>query len=172
MKLKIKCKALWIGDRCVLVDCEDYDRVSNYKWVIVKVKKWYYAVRGANGNDTVYMHRFILGCAEDKYVDHRNSDGLDNRRLNLRECSNSENQYNVDKKSNSSQKYKDIRVTKSGTYQVRMRTPCGRLTKTVKTEEEAVALYNEWAKKYHGEFARLIVMPSGASAKNTLKGIL
>lgn len=155
MKLKVKCRALWVGDRCILVDCEDYARVSKYKWIIIKVKKWFYAVRKVGG-DTVYMHRFILDSAEDKYVDHKNGDGLDNRRHNLRECSNSENQYNVGKKSNSSQKYKDIRVTKSGTYQVRMRTPDGRIYKTVKTEEEAIALYNDWAVKYHGEFARLI----------------
>lgn len=156
MKLKVKCKALWVNDKCILVDCEDYDKISKYKWVIAKVKKWHYAIRKSNGNETVYMHRFILGCDRNKYVDHRNGDGLDNRRLNLRECSNSENQYNVGKKSNSRQKYKDIRETKSGTYQVRMRTPEGRLQKTVKTEGEAVALYNEWAKKYHKEFAHLI----------------
>lgn len=156
VKLKIKCKALWVDNQCILVDVEDYDLISEYKWTIVKIREWTYAVSNRASNNSVYMHRFILNCTKGKFVDHKNRNGLDNRKCNLRVCSNSENQYNVGKKSNSKQKYKDIRVTKSGTYQVRMRTPKGRLQKTVKTEGEAVLLYNEWAIKYHGEFANLI----------------
>lgn len=62
-------------------------------------KKWYvsskgYAARnfGKNGNNNIkYMHRIIMGEPKGLVIDHINGDKLDNRRCNLRACSNKTN---------------------------------------------------------------------------------
>lgn len=43
----------------------------------------------------IYMHRLILGLTDPKIVvDHRNHDGLDNRRENIKPCTQAENLQN------------------------------------------------------------------------------
>ena len=142
----------------VRVDPEDYDRLIHYRWILFKSDKWQYAVRTEcidGKQKTIFMHREIMGIDDSKvYVDHKDHDGLNNQKSNLRLSNNRFNQYNVGKKSNSKQKYKNIRHLGGDRYQVRFRTPEGvRVQKNVRGEEEAVKLYNDLAIKYHGEFA-------------------
>ncbi len=144
----------------VKVDEEDYERLSQYSWCLFKSEKRQYAIRTEckNGTQkTIYMHREIMGVTDPKvYVDHRDHDGLNNLRSNLRVSDNRFNQYNVGKKSTSKQKYKNIRQLDENRWQVRVRTPKGkRVERVVYSEEDAVKLYNELALKYHGEFAYL-----------------
>lgn len=86
------------GGLVVVVDDVDFARVSAFKWHAHRRKKLIYAMRrfwlpdGRKG--AVLMHRFILGVPRDIEVDHRNGDGLDNCRSNLRPCSNIENGRN------------------------------------------------------------------------------
>lgn len=156
MKLKKKCRLikLYNTDLYVKVDTEDYERLNQYRWCLFKSEKWLYAVRYGN-KSTIYMHREILGVIDPKiYVDHRDSDGLNNQKSNLRVSDNRYNQYNVGKKSTSKQKYKNIRHLGGDRYQIRIRTPDGeRIQKNVRGEEQAVKMYNELAVKYHREFA-------------------
>lgn len=42
----------------------------------------------------IWMHRIILDAPDGVKVDHINGDGLDNRRANLRLCTNAQNSYN------------------------------------------------------------------------------
>lgn len=141
----------------VRVSEEDYEYLSQFKWCLFKSEKWKYAVRNVwnKGKQiTVYMHRDIMKVkGRSVYVDHRDQDGLNNRRENLRVCDNRLNQYNVGKKSSSKQKYKNIRLYKNR-WQVRFRLPKGvRIEKSFKEEKDAVDFYNTLALKYHGEFA-------------------
>lgn len=142
----------------VRVDDEDYDKLNQYIWYLFKSEKWKYAIRTEykNGKQkTIFMHREIMGIYDSKvYVDHKDHDGLNNQKSNLRLSNNRFNQYNVGKKSISKQKYKNIRQLSENRWQVRMRIPKGkRIEKIVHSEEEAVKLYNDLAIKYHGEFA-------------------
>lgn len=144
----------------VRVDEEEYEKLNQHTWYLFKSEKWQYAIRTEYKNGTqktIFMHREIMGVTDPKiYIDHRDSDGLNNLRSNLRVSDNRFNQYNVGKKSTSKQKYKNIRHLGGDRYQVRMRTPEGvRVQKNVRGEEEAVKLYNELALKHHGEFAYL-----------------
>jgi hypothetical protein len=84
------------------VDDEDYERVSQYKWCA----SWRPHVHGfvAERKDhgkTVRMHRLIMGAQTTEQVDHINHVTLDNRRCNLRICSNAQNHYNMSKRSGS-----------------------------------------------------------------------
>ena len=54
------------------------------------------------------MHRFILGARKGEIVDHRNGDGLDNRRDNLRLCVGKENQGNRRLSKNNKSGYKGV----------------------------------------------------------------
>lgn len=78
-----------------IVDDADYCRVAAHKWYVWK-KRGYdkrYAIREAAGR-TLSMHRFITAAPDGSEVDHRDHDGLNNTRANLRVCTKTENQWN------------------------------------------------------------------------------
>ena len=93
--------------RFAIVDAEDYDRLSRHKWCAARSRGAFYAHRGSNGS-TVTMHRQIIHPPDGLCMDHINHNGLDNRRSNLRVCTNAENQYNKRPQKNSSSRYKGV----------------------------------------------------------------
>lgn len=146
----------------VLIDDDDFEKVSKYpSW---QVEKWgvYYKkhVSGTDSQINIRMHRLIMGLGqfkEDKrIVDHINHDVFDNRKENLRVCTNQENSMNrgVGRKNNSGNKgvYRQsrtrwvahIKLNKKDIY-------LGSFDRLKK----AVIAYNKAAKKYFGNFAYL-----------------
>jgi hypothetical protein len=80
-----------------LVDDEDYELVSQYKWAAATSYGITYArshTYDGYRRSTVPMHRVIMNPAPDMHIDHINHNGLDNRRENLRICTNSQNGHN------------------------------------------------------------------------------
>ena len=87
-------KAIELTQGChAIVDDEDFQKVSNYKWHANKTKNGFiYARRtivfprknGKQPQIKQYLHRFILGI-EDKniLIDFKNNDPLDCRKSNL-----------------------------------------------------------------------------------------
>lgn len=69
-----------------IVDDSDFDELSKFKWhAMAHHSGIWYAKRSVSINNkrgAILMHRQIL--PDCKIVDHKNGDGLDNRRLNLR----------------------------------------------------------------------------------------
>ncbi len=85
--------------RVAVVDDEDYERLSVFKWYFEERpgRKTGYAGRGQRiGTKVVQyrMHREILDVPKGLQVDHRNGDGLDNRRQNLRLATHGQNVSN------------------------------------------------------------------------------
>lgn len=83
-----------INEYKVRIDPQDQELVSKYKWHISSTG---YAVwRGVidGKKKTIRMHRLITSCPQGKIVDHINHDPLDNRRANLRVCTQSDNMRN------------------------------------------------------------------------------
>lgn len=87
--------------RWTLVDDEDYDRLMVRRWQATRGKKdrtWYATahVRFSGATKPVHtgMHRVIMNAPKGKVVDHINGNGLDNRKKNLRLCTNAENNRN------------------------------------------------------------------------------
>lgn len=88
----------------------------------------------------------------DDTIDHKNSDTLDNRWSNLRECTRSQNNCNKVALTNTG--YKNIYETISGTFQVRVVFLGDEVTKTFKTLEEARVFAEGVRASLHGEFSR------------------
>jgi hypothetical protein len=90
-----------------IVDDEDYEKVCRYKWHAMSGSKnpHHYAVT------KIRMHRLVIDAPPDFMVDHINGDTLDNRKANLRLCTNSQNQQNTASRGGSS-KYKGVSFLK------------------------------------------------------------
>lgn len=102
------------------------------------------------------MHRLIMGNPKGKCIDHKNRLVNDNRRLNLRETTNSLNQANRVKAKGKSSIYKGVTRRSPTSFEVSIRkddkyTYLGRFT----DEIAAASCYNYHAKKLFGEFARV-----------------
>jgi hypothetical protein len=72
------------------IDFDTYELIKNYCWY----KSLRKSVESRINNKLVKLHRLILSAPKWELVDHINWDTLDNRRCNLRICSNSENNMN------------------------------------------------------------------------------
>jgi AP2 domain/HNH endonuclease len=144
-----------------IVDPQDFYWLNNLDWVYKKGSKSFYAVRFdndyADGPTIVAMHREILKPPKGLLVDHRNQNGLDNQRSNLRIATRSENNINVPKRKNTTSRFMGVSLTNGRKRWVaninhqNKRICLGRFY----NEEEAAKAYDVAARKYHGEFARL-----------------
>lgn len=143
--------------KVALVDEEDYEMVSQFKWYAHLAHNIWYARRSVHTprQFAIRLHRFILDAPSDMQVDHINGDGLDNRRANLRLCTETENNRNARKKPGSS-RFKGVHWHKASckwcaAIQVNLR----RLHLGLFDSEEAAhRAYCEASAKYHGKFGR------------------
>jgi hypothetical protein len=144
-------------NKLAIVDIDDYKHVANKKWYAKKDKQTFYACRNENIGPrriTVLMHRLITSYA---ITDHKNGNGLDNRRINLRPVSHSQNKQNS-KKTKGTSKYKGV-SQKSYKWVAQIRVDGKVLYLGLfKTEELAAIAYNNAATNYFGEYASLNVI--------------
>lgn len=80
-----------------IIDEEDFERVNRYGWFAEKRKYGYYAMTSQRfGRKTkhIRLHRFILNARSGQIVDHKNRDGLDCQKANLRFVTKSQNALN------------------------------------------------------------------------------
>ena len=81
-----------------IVDDEDYEWLSQWKWCAYRRGCNIYAARMGKKlkgkQETIHMHIEIIGKKEGFVTDHINGNGLDNRRENLRHVTRRQNQQN------------------------------------------------------------------------------
>jgi hypothetical protein len=80
--------------KVALVDAADFERLRRFKWHAIKVGPNYYACRKENGR-SILMHREIMQPPEGMVVDHAKYNSLNNKRENLRVCTQAQNRYNT-----------------------------------------------------------------------------
>ncbi|KKN71936.1 hypothetical protein LCGC14_0415820 [marine sediment metagenome] len=131
-----------------------------YKWNVTGVGRYLYAARGNlqdNGKRRLeLMHRKIMDAPKGMVVDHINHNTLDNRRANMRVCTNSQNSCNSLPVEGSS-KYKGVHWSE---YQERWVAQIKLDYKyhnvgVFKDEIKAAEAYDEKAIELFGEFAYL-----------------
>jgi hypothetical protein len=136
------------------VDDEDYQEVIKHNWYCRKIGKAEYAATSINGKFH-YLHRFIIKPQAHEIIDHKNRDGLDNRRSNLRICSRSENNANsIGKGGSKTSKYKGVYKHAKGKWQAELRVKgVNHYLGLFINEEDAAKAYDNRAKELFGEFA-------------------
>jgi hypothetical protein len=152
-------------DKFTIVDVEDYQKLAQHDWHLWESGSYnQYAIRYEKGK-SLKMHREIMNAPVGLVVDHKNGDGLDNRKENLRVVTRTQNHYNRRKTiRKTTSKYKGVhRITDRKAYCAKIRYKC----KTIflgyyKDEIEAAKAYDEAARKFFGEFARLNFTTEGA----------
>ena len=103
------------------------------------------------------MHRVINNTPLGFDTDHVNGDGLDNRKINLRTCSKSENKANSRKYIGGTNKYKGVSWSKGKQKWASYASKNSKIFHLgyFISEVEAALVYNKFAKENYGEFARL-----------------
>lgn len=82
------------GKYFAMVDDEDYDQLSKYKWHVSRDHNTHYA-KSKTGKTHILMHRLILGLTDRKIeIDHIDHNGLNCQKANMRTCNTLQNQYN------------------------------------------------------------------------------
>jgi hypothetical protein len=138
-----------------IVDAADYDWLSQYKWTTQIGGNKVYPVRNDHGR-SVLMHRQIMQPNPDQVVDHVNGNGLDQRRANMRCCTQGENLCNRKPCAKKSQ-YKGVRWLERKQKWAAVITHHGRTywLGTFDTEEAAARAYDRRARVLFGPYARL-----------------
>lgn len=146
-----------------LVDDDIFDELNSVKWYAKfnPHTKSYLARRNiakvGGGQTGSEMSRFITKAPKGMVVDHINHDTLDNRKANLRVCTNQENCRNKQRHAKSSSRFKGVYLIKTtGKWGAKIsRNYVQIYLGCYPTEERAAMVYNEVAKSFHGEFAFL-----------------
>lgn len=130
-----------------MIDLKDYDKIKVYKWYLsdnyvanVKVGK---------------LHRYLLGVDDYSVVDHINMNTLDNRKENLRICTQQENCFNKTEYKNNSSGHRGVIFNKKNN---KWRSRIGVDGKQIQlgyyhTLEEAINARIEAEKLYFGEYS-------------------
>lgn len=130
------------------LDKSDYDMVKWSSWY--KSIRWYVETR--KNNKLVKLHRLVMWMNKWKVIDHINRDKLDNRKENLRYCTQSDNMKNIWP---IKWKYKWVHKNKQWKYVAQCQH---KHIWTFENEEEAWIAYNKKAKELFGDFAFLNII--------------
>lgn len=154
-----------------IVDTEDFERVSVFKWYPHDSHGRIYAetnLKLPSGKWTMLaLHRFVMNChtGDGNVVDHKNGNTLDNRRANLRITTGRGNARNRISSPNIKRGgYKGVSWHKA-TGKWRVTIAAGSVKKNGKSgiihlglftdPEKAARAYDMVARKHFGEFAAL-----------------
>lgn len=144
--------------KCAFIDECDVLLVRGFLWSAVRFGRVWYATRSTNSRGGFLMHKEILGIVGDLDVDHRDRDGLNNRRENLRVATRSQNNANAAKRFRAtSSRFKGVYWHRGARkWQAHINAEGERVHLGLYLDEEQAALaYDKAAKELFGEFARL-----------------
>lgn len=151
-----------------IIDEADFPLISNFKWCAFRSstsrENYYAQSRSGKERRCILLHRVIMNAPHGSLVDHKDGNGLNCTRANMRFATRSQNGYN------------SIRPVAPGAYweaekqkwsaRISVQGKVRRLGR-YNTREEAVMARDIAAIKYHGEFAsvtyesaRNLVLPS------------
>lgn len=143
------------GSLFALIDVWNKERVEVRCWSALRTPNNVYAQ--SSGKERGLLHHFVIGKPPRGFVvDHKNTNGLDDRECNLRQCTQTENMHNSRVRKNSRSGIKGISFSsRYQSWEVKLKHN----GKTVylgrhKDKEAAISIYREAATKLRGEFVR------------------
>jgi len=172
MKLIKLSSRKYPGYECI-VDDEDFEALSKYNWhpQILPKNGTIYAISTLNGTTingkktTYRMHRFVMQLhghsIESKLIDHKDLNGLNNQKENIRICSHSQNGQNTKKcRVNKTAQYKGVcfKTGESKYYSTIHLNSKNIHLGSFDNEEDAARAYNNKAIELYGDFACLNII--------------
>ena len=152
------------GRHVVEIDGEDAARIARCTWrvcyrrrngkdVIANIRA--HIKLNGGGTTSLYLHRLILPDCE--MVDHVDGNVLNNTKANLRPCTASENMRNRKAYRNNKLQIRGVSFNpRLNKFQAQIQIHKKHiLIGNFDKKEDAAQAYNDAAKQYHGEFARL-----------------
>lgn len=147
--------------KSAIVDDADFLWLSRWKWFTQPSRQTFYAVRKDCPAPGVYrhirMHRQILGekFLRKRLTDHRDGNGLNNQRFNLRPATKIQNVRNARRRRDNRSGFRGV-ARHRGKFMAQISI---RGTTTYigifKCAKDAAKAYDRKARKLYGEFARL-----------------
>jgi len=159
------------SNKIAIVDhAEDFMKACRYKWSvsfrggrIYRGQHFPEAITAKHKGKSIFLHRIIIGAKRGEVVDHINGDIFDNRKSNLRICTQCQNSRNARKnRSGVTSIYKGVSwkpINNKFRAQIQVDRRNIHLGYFYDQTEAALA-YNAAAIKYFGEFARLNIIES------------
>lgn len=144
-------------NRFCIIDKKDYNIVKDYRWKVSQDSNTFYVQGRKNGKGhPIPIHRVLFNLTDSKTtVDHINGNGLDNRRQNLRVCTQLENNKNAKIRKDNTSGYKGVHKMKNR-YSARIQSNGKRITiGYYDTAEDAAKAYNDYSLKLHGNYGKL-----------------
>lgn len=148
--------------KVAIVDDEDFEQLSRFKWYAFRdsSKRQQWRARrqvtiGKKKQRGILMHRQLMGFPPGE-VDHKNRDGLDNRRSNLRRATDSQQMSNrIGSHCESKTGFRGV-YAHCKKFQSHIRDGgVHRFLGTFPTKVEAALAYDKAARRIFGEFAVL-----------------
>lgn len=140
--------------KVALVDDEDFEQLSKYKWFVVfDGHNWYAATKKERRQ--LRMHNFLMQPTTGMEVDHEDRNSLNNQRSNLRVCQHHQNGCNRGRQSDNKSGFKGV------CWRKRELRWCAQITalQVVKwlglfdDKREAAKAYDRAAERTFGKFA-------------------
>jgi hypothetical protein len=140
------------------IDDEDFEDLNKYMWCASKHSGKFYALRKGPRplKKTILMHREIMKTPNGMKTDHRDGNGLNNQRYNLRICTDVQNGQNQILHKNNTTGFKGVHFNKQRNKfqaQIKVSKKMMFLGNFPSAMSAAVA-YDKAAKKHFGEFAK------------------
>lgn len=148
-------------NKYALVDDSDFEKLNKFKWFPDKGGNTFYVVRNSKDSKgkhkKVRMHQEIMKTPRGMETDHRDGNGLNNQRKNLRICTKSQNQHNRGKYQCNTSGFKGVSWHKNKEKwesQIRVDGTLKHLGSFL-NKIEAYEAYCKACIKYHKEFSRI-----------------
>ncbi len=134
-----------------MIDIDDLEKVIKYNWFASENG---YITRSESGKPFA-LHRELMHVPIGFVVDHRNGDKYDNRKSNMRVCTQQQNSSNTKKRDNTSSQFKGVTLRKDGKWQSGIQLNGKRIYIGYYDNEVTAAIaYDAMAKRLFGEFAK------------------
>ena len=137
-----------------VIDRDDGPLVAPYNWSLSVGRRKFYACTAIN-RATARLHRIVRPDITSPELDHKDGDGLNCRKSNLRAASREENSHNADVRRDNTSGYRGVSFVRTkGRWTARISANHqSHFLGFFDTPERAAQAYDDAARRLHGEFA-------------------